>query len=361
MKSPLFYIAFLLTLLSCGSHPGQIEIQGRFAHLEQGEFFLYVSEGENTGRIDTLRIRDGEFLYTAPQEGSAIMHVLYPNYSQLTLFVQGGENIEIEGDAQNLSAVKVKGNKDNELYTKYRHAVQGKSLAEKRIAAKEYIQKNPTLVSSRYMFAQEFLLSDSTNRQEVEELFDSICRACPDDVEVSRMTRMVRAHRLFAEGEKMPDFQLDSALCHYPLPKKNTKKNTVKTDTAQVSDSLVSLSDYQGKYMLMIFWAGWKNGSRSAIFQARKLRKEMKLKEKELQIVGYSLDTDAGYLRDVEKRDSVDFCNYCDYKAFSSPLVQKWNIRDLPFIVLVSPESEIIASGTDWKKDIEPKARALCL
>ena len=87
----------------------------------------------------------------------------------------------------------------------------------------------------------------------------------------------------------------------------------------------------------------------------------MKAKCRELNIISYSLDTDGAYLRDLEKRDSVNFPSYCDYKAFSSDLTAKWHIRHLPFFVLVDTTQNIIASGSDWSRDIEPKARKLCL
>lgn len=87
----------------------------------------------------------------------------------------------------------------------------------------------------------------------------------------------------------------------------------------------------------------------------------MKAKGRELNIISYSLDTDGAYLRDLEKRDSVNFPSYCDYKAFSSDLAAKWHIRHLPFFVLVDTTQNIIASGSDWSRDIEPKACKLCL
>ena len=92
MKNKLFYIAALLTLLSCSKHPGEVRIQGRFAHLEQGEFYIYSSDRE-LGRLDTVHIKDGEFAYTMPLQGSCILHLLYPNYSQLTFFAHDGDDL----------------------------------------------------------------------------------------------------------------------------------------------------------------------------------------------------------------------------------------------------------------------------
>lgn len=102
----------MLTLLSCSKHPGEVRIQGRFAHLEQGEFYIYSSDRE-LGRLDTVHIKDGEFAYTMPLQGSCILHLLYPNYSQLTFFAHDGDDLLIEGDARDLNNVEVSGSDDN--------------------------------------------------------------------------------------------------------------------------------------------------------------------------------------------------------------------------------------------------------
>ncbi len=345
MKYSLFYIAILLTLLSCSNHPGQVKIQGRFAHLEQGEFFIYSSEG-GTGQWDTLRIRDGKFEYMTALDGKSTMHILYPNYSQLTVFAEPGEDIDIEGDAQNLNAVKVNGSKDNELYTKFRHDIQDKQKAEIPTIARQHILKYPTAASSRYLFSQYFLLSDSATTQEVKEIYDSLCRACPDDIDISMLSRSVHTHGLLNVGKELPEFELETR--HNFFLKKGEKQ-----------DSIVTNEDFKGQYLVMIFWARWKSGTRSALFSARKLRKELTKKNIKLGIISYSLDTDEPYLAGLEKRDSVDFPSFCDFRAFNSLLIQKWNIRDIPYYILVDPDSRIIATGKDWKEDIYSVAEKL--
>ena len=59
-------------------------------------------------------------------------------------------------------------------------------------------------------------------------------------------------------------------------------------------------------------------------------------------------------LSSLEKRDTIDFPSYCDYRSLASPLVQKWGIRELPYFILAAPDGTIAASGSDWMKDIQP-------
>lgn len=342
---PLFYIVSLLTLLSCSGHPGQVKVHGRFAHLEQGEFFIYSYQG-GASTFDTLHIQDGVFTYTAALDAPAVMQILYPNYSQLALFLSPGDDIELRGDAQHLNAVEVKGSKDNEIYTQFRKEADGKTSQEQLALVRKYALQHPTLAVSQYLFAQHYLLSDNISGQEAREIYDSLCRACPDDVSLRRLSSAVHAVGLLAPGARLPKFRLAT--------------RPVQSGGGAVPDT-VSSADYQGKYLLMTFWAGWKSGSQSALYRSRKLRRDMKGKGRLLHIISYSLDTDPVYLRDLERRDSVDFPSYCDFKAFSSDLASQWNIRQLPYFVLVDTSMHIIASGSDWQRDIEPKAKGLCL
>ena len=344
MKFKLFYIAFLLTLLSCSNHPGQVRIQGSFAHLEQGEFYIYSSNG-GTDHLDTLHIQDGEFEYTTPIDGEVIFHLLYPNFSELTIFARPGDDIIIKGDAQNLNAVEVDGTEDNKVYTEFRKRIADVSEAEACDVAQQYTLEYPTLALSRYLFSTYFLLNDSIPQTQIKEVFDSLCRACPDDVELSKLSRRVHSHGVLARGKRLPDFKI------------KTRPSAITEEDGKE----ISSADFRGSYLLISFWASWKSGSQSALYKTRRFRREMKEKGLKLNAISYSLDTQSSTLKRIEENDSVDYHSYCDFQCFNSPLVQKWGICDLPFFVLVGPDLKIIASGSDWQRDIDPYIQKLCL
>lgn len=344
MKQSLFYIAFLLTLLSCSNHPGQVRIRGSFAHLEQGEFYIYSPSG-GTDHLDTLHIQDGEFEYMVPIEGDVIFRLMYPNFSELTIFARPGDDIDIKGDAQNLNAVEVEGTEDNEIYTEFRKRIADLSAGEISDMVKHYALKHPTLVLSRYLFSEYFLQNDSISPSLITEIYDSLCRACPNDLELSKLSRQVRSYGLLRDGQKLPDFKLTtrtSAFCG-----EEGREITAK--------------EFRGSYLLISFWASWKSGSQSALYRTRRFRREMKEKGINVNAISYSLDAELSSLERVEENDSIDYHSYCDFLCFNSPLVQKWGIYDLPFFVFVNPEMKIVASGSDWHRDIEPKVKKLCL
>lgn len=339
----LAYIAISFALLCCTGHPKEVRLDGEFANLEQGEFLIYSTD-EALDRLDTLRIVDGIFSYTLPTVQPATLHILYPNQSELVVFAGPGDDIVIKGDAQNLSEVEVSGSEDNELYTEFRQETNGKSAEETKNIAHNYILEYPTHAVSRYLFTTYYLCDEEASVKETTALYDSLCRACPDDLALSKLSSRVRSLGLLRVGNPLPDFSL------------TLKPGHGGNGTEQ---RIIKKGDYNGKLLLIAFWANWKGGSAGAIYRARRLRRELKGKGKDIELISYSLDADETQLYRNEERDSIDFPSYCDFLSLSSPLVQKWGIRELPYIILVTPDGNIAASGSDWMTDIQPVASEL--
>ena len=339
MTERLFYIATLLTLLCCSNHPGEVSIQGEFAHLEQGEFYIYSPES-GLNRLDTLHIQNGKFQYTLPLEESTILNILYPNYAQLTIFAEPGKDIRIKGDAQNLNEVEVTGTEDNEQYTSFRKETLSTSIEQTKETAGRYALEHPSSALSRFLFSTYFLLDPLADTQATKVIYDSLCRAAVNNLELSKLSQHVRNMGVLKEGGQLPDFRL------------TTRPSAFDTND---QGRTITRKDYQGKYLLMTFWAGWKSESRSALFEAKRISKSLKERQIDLQRISYSLDADEALLADLEKRDSINYPSFCDKMGFGSILVQQWGIRDIPYFIFVGPDIKIIASGTNWRKDILPK------
>lgn len=334
----------LFTLLSCTDNPNQVRITGDFANLETAEFYIYSPSGA-IDRLDTIKIEGGEFEYIAKIDAEEIFRLMYPNFSELTIFARPGDEIEIKGDAQNLNAVDVDGTDDNEVYTEFREDITGLSSVRVLDIAHQYILKYPKLAVSRYLFQTHFLQTDSLGENIVKDIYDSLCRANPDDLELSKLSRRVKAYGVLHDGKVLPDFKLETRTSAFGGEEGRT----------------ISTKEFKGKILLITFWASWKSGSQSALFRTRRFRKEMKERGLDINAISYSLDANLRDLKRIEKDDSIDYHSFCDFLSFNSPLVQKWGITDLPYFVLVGPDQKIIAAGTDWFNDIEPKAKKVCL
>ena len=345
MKQTLLYISAILTLLGCGNNAGQFRIRGNFDHLEQGEFYIYSPDG-GMDRLDTLRLVDGAFDYTASLTGEATYHILYPNFSELVIFGQEGKQVKVKGDARSLSDVEVKGTKDNELYTKFRKEARQLPQQEETQLARRYMLEHPTSAVSRLLFCKYYLLSPSADAKETKEVYDSLCRACPGEILLSNLAQDVRSKGIIQKDATLPDFKL------------KTREVRLNPDDSihVIKSRVLTRNGCKDSTLLFVFWASWRNGSLSALYQARKLRKES---QRKVLPISYSLDVDENQLKNIESKDSIDYPSYCDFKCWNSTLVRQWGIKDLPYYILVDGNGHIIAEGTDWSADIEPKAKDL--
>ena len=298
--------------------------------------------------MDTLRLREGKFDYTVPLQEKATYHILYPNFSELVIFGESGKVVKVKGDARSLNEVKVSGTDENETYTKYRRESQNLSGKKLDSLTRDYILQYPTMQMSRFLLNKYFIQPEGTDQQMMHELYDSLCRANPSDVFLSNLSNDVRRKNTIKTGLRIPEFSLTTRKVE--LKKYKKKKTIIRT----IESRTVSDTSYKDKPLLLVFWATWRSGSQSGLYRASRLMRES---ENKIQAISYSLDVEDTELKAVERRDSIDYPSICDFKCWNSPLVQQWGIRELPFFILMDKDRKILASGTNWSKDIEPHTK----
>lgn len=325
MKKFIPYILIGFTLLSCGGPLDKITIEGKFTHLQQGEFYIYTEEGP-LERIDTISVRNGRFEYTTSLNEPSRFHLLYPNFSEHIIFAYPGDKIKIEGDANNLKETKIKGNDDNKALTAFRMDNLDKPEKELVQAARTFILEHSASPVSTYLF-RRYILNNKNDSAFVHELYDSLCIAQPGNRTLPRWQDAVERINLCKTGSRLPSFSI-------PLPNGDTVKS----------------SDYEGRYLLLSFWASWNSSSTSVLF---KTKYHLSKCDDRLAPISCSLDIDSiGYLL-ILRRDSVTWPSICDYQAWQSPLVRQLGIEDVPYLILTDSLHNIIAQGSTMN-DIEP-------
>ena len=92
MRHKLFLLALLSVLLvSCGTDGKHFKFEGRFLHLNQGEFYLYSEDGAVSG-IDTIKVEGGRFAYEMACDHPATLVLVFPNFSATTYLRGAGED-----------------------------------------------------------------------------------------------------------------------------------------------------------------------------------------------------------------------------------------------------------------------------
>ncbi len=327
MKRFSLYILILFTLLSCEDSQSSFRLKGEFKHLEQGEFYLYTDR--DIAKFDTLKITNGRFTYEANIDYDVTYHLLYPNFSELTFFASPGDKIKIKGDARHLIGTEVTGSKDNEEYTAFRLGNQKKSEKEQQVAAADFIKQHPTSQVSIYLFKQHFLLAQQRKPEIIKDLYRELLTAQPQNAILNGWKDQITYFsELLEVNDSLPNFSFS------------------------LEDSTnVKRKDYEGKYLLVNFWASWDGNTTSMFYRIRKFREQYPDK---FEILSISLDVEKKNKKNVEKNCSIKWPSYSDYMAWNSPLVRDFRITSVPCFFFVGPDLKIIAIGEDFTTDIQP-------
>lgn len=293
---------------------GQLRIRGEYQHLDQAEFLLYSTDGGLEG-VDTLHIRHAEFEYQTTLNRDATFRILYPNKDELILWAHSGDDIVIEGDAQNLSKVKVSGNEENELYSRFRQQLADNDTVSLRRASATFIRQNPASPVSRYLLERHFLQSIPLLPQDsVMVLYEVLQKAQPRNNQVSLLGGRIRQRYALQQGKSMPQFDL------------------------LTTDSLpLRLSDYKGHQLIVYFWAGWISSAQGS----HKMLADSLKAHKDLRAISYSLDMDSTVFRVTRGDTALQVPVCCDYLGFQSPLVRQLGVTQLPMAVLVDGKGKI--------------------
>jgi thiol-disulfide isomerase/thioredoxin len=112
----------------------------------------------------------------------------------------------------------------------------------------------------------------------------------------------------------------------------------------------VKLSDYvgKGKYVLLDFWASWCPPCRREMPALVELYQTYK--DKNFEIVGYSLDDDADAWKKGIAELNITWPQLSDCARWASIPVQTYDVHGIPNTVLIDPQGVIIAKGLRDKK-----------
>ncbi|WP_309546384.1 DUF4369 domain-containing protein [Hoylesella enoeca] len=156
MSKLISLVLLTLVVVSCGTDSDHFKIEGRLLNLNQGEFYVYSTNGGLDG-IDTIKVTGGRFAYEIPCEKAATLVLVFPNFSEQPVFAQPGKSVEIKADASHLKELTVDGTKDNELMNRFREQIVSASPPEIAKCAAQFVEDHPESVVSVYLVRKYFI------------------------------------------------------------------------------------------------------------------------------------------------------------------------------------------------------------
>jgi peroxiredoxin len=121
-------------------------------------------------------------------------------------------------------------------------------------------------------------------------------------------------------------------------------------------DSVVKLSSFRGKVVLLDFWASWCGPCRESIPSVVRLYK--KYKDKGFEVLAVSIDSKKTEWKKAAKYFKLPYTSLLDPKGWNAPVIDMYGINGIPATYLLDQEGRIVAIDEEGQS-LENAIRAL--
>ena len=329
MKRHIGYILTALVVVSCGTPSDRFRVEGRFRSFNQGEFYVYRLDYDNT-KIDTIRVADGRFAYDIALEDTITMSLMFPNYSEIPLFAEPGVKVKVEGDASHLKEVEITGTETNELMTRFRMQTGQMTPPEAVEAAQKFIEEHLQSPISVYLINKYFVQKETPDYQTAYRLTTHLLEAQPNNVALQRLKKRLEPMRAFTTSGKLPSF-----------------------DAVDLNGRRVSQADLNADVNVVAAWASWSYESQNIQRMLIRMKKEH---PRGLAVVTVCIDANKKDCQGFVDRDSVKLTTVCDGRMWESPVMRRLGMATIPANVVTDRSGKIVGrnmSADELKKHIE--------
>ncbi len=379
MKKYFFSVFFFVLISGCTITEEDEDEEFILKGNIESEEYLNLSIEELT--VNDLRVLDsiqtnsaGNFTYRKDIDDAGFYIVRVDRNNFVTLLIEPGENIKLTGEAEDLPLTyEVKGSEGSELLSKlnkrlHTNLAKVDSLADlyresryepnfdqihhelnkaytdifidHREFVKQFIKDNPyslaSIIALYQYFGNRVVLNKNEDFEYFEKLSKTLSKKHPTNKHVIDLKKRVseikrkrrqkeKAEEKLAIGNLAPEIVL-------PDPEGN----------------LISLSSLRGNIVLIDFWASWHDPCQ--VQNEKLLEVYNKYKDQDFEIYGVSLDrTRKQWVSAINEKD-LDWIHVSDLRYFNSPVVNLYNIQNIPYTLLIDREGKIVAKDVDHQE-----------
>lgn len=307
-KHITYLILLTLVLVSCGVDGKHFKLEGRFLHLNQGEFYVYSTDGVLDG-IDTIKIEGGRFAYEIPCDEEGTLVMVFPNFSEQPVFTQPGKTVEIKADASHLKELEAEGTDNNKLMTAFRKQVSNMSPQQAIDAAAEFVKHNPKSDVSAWLIRKYFILAPKPDYAKAKELLDLMIAEQPKNGKLVNLQQQLIGLAATA-GKSLPIFTA-------------TDINGNKVTQANLT---------QSPNAVVFLWASWNYESTD---MQRQLKRLKAAKGNGLSVIGVCIDPSKSEMQQYLRQDSISWPTINDGMMFDTKIAKQLGLSQVPANILL--------------------------
>lgn len=307
-KHIIYLILLTLVLVSCGVDGKHFKLEGRFLHLNQGEFYVYSTDGVLDG-IDTIKIEGGRFAYEIPCDEEGTLVMVFPNFSEQPIFTQPGKTVEIKADASHLKELEAEGTDNNKLMTAFRKQVSNMSPLQAVDAAEEFVKHNPKSDVSAWLIRKYFILAPKPDYAKAKQLLDLMIAEQPKNGKLVNLQQQLIGLAATA-GKSLPIFTA-------------TDINGNKVTQANLT---------QSPNAVVFLWASWNYESTDMQTQLKRLKAS---KGNNLSVIGICIDPSKSEMQQSLRRDSISWPTINDGMMFDTKIAKQLGLSQVPANILL--------------------------
>jgi peroxiredoxin len=361
MLKKITFICFIVGLFFACNEGNSYRIRVNLSNLQAQKIYT-VFESADLKMVDTIIYSGrGAINIIKEQEDLRTLTLYYDDFTRwITVYLEQPQRINVSGDALFPQMVKMKGGRINEVLTDFRqetasllkeHAMlsdnsdamtenQSGTVSVARLAnisnalslkAEEFIKNNPDEKASAILIRDYFI--DPDNIHQIDNLLDGLNPKLADFYVVQDLRVYTGKAKQTIIGAKAPDFSV-----------KNIYGNSFSVDS------------FLNSYFLLAFTSMWNDMCHTNELHLDEIIAAFP--KDSLRVMLVSLDENPQELRDLLRKDPVQWNIVTDSAGQAIQLLDLYNVNVLPRCFLMDKAGTIILkteNGVELKKALDQR------